>query len=96
MYGKGLFRNLGIDELAVEAGDVAQRDALGAFCCAGTGVGAVAETEFVHFLHHSAGTALALYLALGEKCILANLSRNEEHCGTVLAGSDACATTDSK
>ncbi len=59
-----LFRELGVDELAVETGDVAQRYVLGALGGAGTGVGAVAETEFVHLAHHGACTAFALYLSL--------------------------------
>ena len=89
-----LFREFCVDKLAVEAGDVAQRNVLGAFGGACTGVGAVAETELVHFAHHSAGTAATLNLTLGQECELAHLGRHEEHGRTVLAGSHAGAATD--
>lgn len=94
-YGyEGLFRAFGLDELAVEACDVRQGDVLGALGGAGTGVGAVAEAEFVHLADHGAGAALALYLALGQECELADLGRDEEHGGAVLAGGDTCAAAD--
>ena len=89
-----LFRALCGDEFAVEASDVAQRYVLGAFGCASTGVGAVAEAEFVHLAYHCACAALAFNLTLGQQCELAYLGRYEEHCGAVLAGSDTCAAAD--
>lgn len=91
---RGLFSAFGFDKLAVETGDVAQRDVFGTFGGAGTGVGAVAEAELVHLLDHGAGTALALYLTLGQKSELAYLGRYEKHSRAVLAGSDACAAAD--
>ena len=94
MYGKGLFRNLGIDELAVETGDIAQRNALGAFGCAGTGVGAVAEAEFVHLVDHGAGAAGTFNLSLWQEGELAYLGADEEHCRAVFAGCHAGAATD--
>lgn len=89
-----LFGELGVEVLAVEAGDVAQGDVLGAFSGAGAGVGAVAEAKFVHLAHHGAGAALALDLALGQQCELADLGRHEEHCRAVLAGGHAGAAAD--
>ncbi len=85
---------LGFDELAVEAGDVAQRNVLGAFGSAGTGVGAVAEPEFVHLADHGAGAAGALNLTLGKKCELAHLGADKQHCRTVLASCHTGTATD--
>ena len=90
----GLFGALGCDVFAVESGDIAQRNVLGAFGGAGSCVGAVAEAEFVHLAYHGAGAALALYLALGQECELAYLGRYEEHCRAVLAGCHAGAAAD--
>ena len=44
--------HLGLDHLAVEAGDVGDGLVLGADSLAGTSVGAVAEAEFVHLGNH--------------------------------------------
>lgn len=88
---RGLFAALGVDELAVEASDVAQRNALWAFCSACASVGAIAEAKLVHLLHHCASATLALNLTLRKKSELANLSRNEEHGRAILAGSNASA-----
>ena len=74
-----LFREFCVDKLAVETGDVAQRNVLGTFGCAGTGIGAVAETKFIHLAHHGTGTTFALNLTLGKESELAHLSRYEEH-----------------
>ena len=84
----------GVDELAVEAGDVAQRNALGTFSGAGTGVGAVAEAEFVHFGHHCAGATFAFYLALGQEGELAYFGGYEEHRGAVFTSGNASTATD--
>ena len=83
-----------LDELAVETGDVAQRNVLGTFGCASTGVGAVTEAKLVHLSYHSAGAASAFHLTLGEKCELADLGADEEHCRTVLASCHAGTATD--
>ena len=84
---------LGFDEFAVEAGDVAQRNVLGTFGCAGTGVGAVAESEFVHLVDHCA-RAGTFNLTPGQECELAYLCADEEHGRAVLAGSHAGAAAD--
>ena len=89
-----LFSAFSFDKFAVETGNIAQRYVLGALSGASTGIGAVAEAKFIHLAHHGAGTALTLYLTLGEECELANLSRYEEHGRAVLAGSHTCATSD--
>ncbi len=85
---------LGFDEFAVEAGDVAQRNVLGTFGCAGTGVGTVAESEFVHLVDHCARAAGTFNLTLGQECELAYLCADEEHGRAVLAGSHAGAAAD--
>ena len=91
-YKRCLFGALGHDEFAVETCDVAQRNILGAFSGTSTGVGAVTETKFIHLANHGTCTTLTLYLALGQECELADLSRNEEHSRAVLAGSHTCTT----
>ena len=68
---RGLVLEFCFDKLAVESGNVRQRDAFGAFCRACTGVRTVAESEFVHLLHHGAGAAGTLYLTLGKQGKLA-------------------------
>ncbi len=90
----GLFFAFGGDELAVHAADVVELDVLGAFSGAGTGVGAVAEAEFVHLCYHCAYTTVFLYFTLWEQCELADLGADEEHCRAILAGSDTCAAAD--
>ena len=92
--GSGSVGELGLDELAVEAGDIAQRDVLGTLGRTGTGIGAVAETELVHLAHHGAGTTGALHLTLGQEGKLAHLSRDEEHSRAVLAGCHTGAAAD--
>ncbi len=89
-----LVLELCFDEFAVQAGDVGERDALRTFGGAGTGVGAVAESEFVHLFHHGACTACAFDLALGKECELAYLGRYEQHCRTILTCSYAGTATD--
>ena len=89
-----LFSAFGFDKLAVETGDIAQRNVFGALGGAGTGVGAVAEAEFVHTANHGAGATFAFNLTLGEECKLAYLGRNEEHCRTIFAGCHAGAAAD--
>ena len=89
-----LLFELGLEVLAVEACDVAQGDILGTFGGASTGVGAVAEAEFVHLAHHCASAAGTLHLSLGQQCKLADLGGYKEHSRTILAGSDTCAAAD--
>ena len=69
----GLVLHLSLEELAVEASDVADAYALGALGLAGTGVGAVTEAELIHAGKHSLGTAGCLYLTLGKEGELAHL-----------------------
>ena len=83
-------------ELAVEARDVAQLDVLRALGSAGTGVGAVTESEFVHLGNHCFSASSGFHLALRKESELAHLGRNEEHSGAVFAGGNAGATTDAR
>ena len=71
---------LGSDELAVEAGDIADADALGALGLAGAGVGAVTESQLIHLGEHGLGAAGSLYLTLREQSKLAYLGADEQHC----------------
>lgn len=91
---RGLVFELGLEELAVEASDVGDGDTFGALGFAGTSVGAVAETEFVHLGNHCFGTTSCLDLPLREEGELANLGRDEEHGGAVFASGSASSTAD--
>ena len=91
---RGLVFELGLEELAVEASDVGDGDTFGALGFAGTSVGAVAETEFVHLGNHCFGTTSCLDLTLREEGELANLGRDEEHGGAVFASGSASSTAD--
>ena len=70
----------GSNELAVQAGNVANADALGALGLTGAGVGAVTETKLIHLGEHGLGATGSLYLTLREQSQLANLSAYEQHC----------------
>ena len=70
----GLVGKLSLEVLAVEASDVADAYALGTLGLAGTGVGAVTESELIHTSEHSLGAACSLYLTLGKEGELAHLS----------------------
>ena len=91
---RDLVSQLGLDELAVQAGDVGDGLVLGADGLAGAGVGAVAEAGLFHGHDHGLGTTGGLYSALGKEGELGDLRRDEEHGGTVLTGGDAGATAD--
>ena len=60
----GLVAALSVEELAVQACDVAELDVLWALGGAGTGVGAVTEAELVHLCNHSLHAAFCLNLTL--------------------------------
>ena len=89
-----LVGQLSLDELAVQAGDVGDGLALGADGFAGTGVGAVAEAEFVHLGYHGLGTAGSLDAALRKESELRDLRADKEHGRAVLAGSHTGTTAD--
>src|SRR5690554_404189 len=91
-----LVLELGGQKLAVQTGDVAQRDAFGAFYLAGTGVGTVAKTQFVHAGHHVFGTTGSLYAALGQQRQLAHFGRDKKHGRAVFAGSHTGATANAR
>ena len=70
----GLVSQLSLEELAVEASDVADAYTLGTLSLTSTGVGTVTEAELIHTSEHSLGTACSLYLTLGKEGELAHLS----------------------
>ena len=59
-----LFAELGLDILAVEAGYMVDSDVFGTFHLAGAGVGAVAESEFIHLGYHCTGATGGFRLTL--------------------------------
>lgn len=84
------------DENTVEPSDVGRRNLLGTNGLAGIGVGAVAETEFVHLGHHGACTALVFHLALGQQRKLRHLGSHKKHRAGVFAGRHASATANAR
>ncbi len=70
---------LGSDELAVQAGDIADAYALGTLGLAGAGVGAVTESQLIHLGEHSLGATGSLYLTLREQSKLAYLGTYKQH-----------------
>ena len=91
-----LVGQLGLDELAVQAGDVGDGLVLRADSLASTGIGAVAETSLFHSHHHSLCTTSGLYTALRKQGELRNLRRYEEHSRAVLTSCHASATADAR
>ena len=83
-----------LDELAVETGDVSDGFALRTYCLAGTCVGTVTESEFVHLGYHCLCTAGSLNATLWKECELAYLRADEEHSRTVLTCCYAGTATD--
>lgn len=84
----------GANPLTVEAGDVLTLDFLGALSLASIGVGAGTKTEFVHLADHLLDTILSFDLTLGKEGEVADLSRDEEHSGSILTSSYAGTATD--
>ena len=91
-----LVSQLGLDELAVQAGNVSDGLVFRADGLAGTGVGAVTEAELVHLGNHVLHTAGSLYAALGKQGELRHLRRYEEHGRAVLTSCYASATADAR
>ena len=89
----GLVGELSFDKLTVEACNVEHSLILRTNGFTSTRVGAVTETEFVHLANHSLCTLSSFYAALGQQRKLAELRTNEEHCRTILAGSNTSAAT---
>ena len=65
------------DEVAVQAGDVADRDVLRTFSLASAGVGTVTESEFIHLRQHSFRTAQSFRFTLRKQVQLADLCRKD-------------------
>ena len=87
---------LGADKLTVESCNVAELDVLGALGSAGTCIGAVTESQFVHLGQHGLDALLGLGTSLGQQCKLADLSAHEEHCRTILASSHTSTTANTR
>ena len=68
-------------------------DALRTLHLAGTGVGTVAESEFVHLRYHSLDPSLGLGTTLGEEGEGADARSDEQHGGTVLTGGHTRSAT---
>ena len=85
---------LGLDHLAVQAGDVGNGLVLGAYGLAGASVGAVTESELVHLGNHVLHAAGSLYTALRKQGELRHLRRYEEHGRAVLTSSYASTAAD--
>jgi succinate dehydrogenase / fumarate reductase iron-sulfur subunit len=70
---------LGLNHLAVHAGDVGDGLILRAYSLASAGVGAITEAEFVHLGNHVLHTTCSLYAALRKQGELRNLRADEQH-----------------
>lgn len=80
--------------LTVEAGDVLAFDLLGTFSFAGIGVGAAAESEFVHLADHLLYAVESFNFTLGQDGKVGNLGTYEKHGGSVFASCYTSAATD--
>ena len=89
-----LVSQLSLEKLAVQAGNIGDRLTLRADSLASTGVGAVAEAQLVHLLHHGAGATGTLHLTLGKEGKLAHLGADKQHCRAIFAGCHAGTATD--
>lgn len=85
---------MSLEELAIETGDVSDSDTLRALKLAGTGIGAVTESEFVHLGDHGLRSLLGLGTTLRKQSERTDAGCNEKHCRTVLTGSYASTATD--
>ena len=88
-----LLRELGLEELAVEAGDVVDGDSLRAFHLAGAGVGAAAEAELFHLRNHIPCPFCGLWTALRKESEGTYPCGDEQHRRAVLTGRHASAAT---
>lgn len=88
------FFGLGDDEVAVEAGDVVNRDALRAGGFAFVEVGAVAESFGFHLAGHGENAFGAFGLSLGKEVQRGDFSRGEEHGRGVFTGCYASTASD--
>ena len=84
---------LGNDEVAVEAGDVIDRDAFRASGFAFVEVGAVAEAFYFHLVCHGEYTLGTFRLALRKEVQRSDFRRGEEHGRGVFAGGNARSTS---
>ena len=82
-----LILELRLKEFAVEAGDMADGNVLWALHLASAGIGAGTEAQFIHFGHHSLGTARSFHFTLRQQGQRAYARSHEQHRRTVLAGS---------
>ena len=91
---RALVLELRREELAVQAGDVGDRNLLRALGLAGSRVGAVAESQLVHLGDHRLGAAGTLDAALRQLGQRRHARGDEEHGRTVLAGGGAGSAAD--
>lgn len=90
---KLLLRELRLEELAVETGDVVDGDSLRALHLAGTGVGAAAEAKLLHLRNHIPGPFGGLWAALRKEGEGADPCGHEQHRRAVLTGGNASSAT---
>lgn len=88
-----LLRELRLEELAVETGDVVDGDAFWTFHLAGAGVGAVAEAELFHLSDHIPGPFSGLWTALRKESEGTYPCGYKQHRRAVLTRCDASTAT---
>ena len=90
---KVLLRELCLEKLTVEAGDVVDGDAFWTFHFTGAGVGAVAEAEFFHLCDHIPGPSGSLWTTLREQSEGTYPCGHKQHRRAVFTGCNAGTAT---
>ena len=93
-FNNKLLTELCLQEFAVQTGDMIHGNTLRALHFTSTGVGAVTKSEFIHLGHHGTGAAGGFRTSLRKQGQGADTGGDEQHGGTVLAGSNASAASD--
>lgn len=87
-------KETGLEELAIQLGDGGDLDAGGAGSFAFVGIGATAESFFVHLCDHAFGSLVSFGLPLRELSKMGHLGGDKEHGGGVFTGGHAGPATD--
>ena len=90
---KGSVRELCLEELTIETGNMRNTDTLRTLELTSTGIGTVAKTKFVHLCNHCFCTAFGLRTTLRKKSKRTDPGGNKKHCRTILTSSYTSSAT---